>query len=79
MRADSTDSRPVVTWRRHGARVLGVLLLLLLGGCATRAPLSGLLPGSHRRPAIRPPLVDSPAPSGQPAAAAGGAVNTPPP
>lgn len=55
MYADSTDSPRRVTWRHRGT--LGVALLLLLGGCATRAPLPGLLPGAPRpqRRATPPP------------------------
>ncbi|QRN98223.1 hypothetical protein JRI60_03900 [Archangium violaceum] len=78
MRADSTDSRLVVSWRRRGARALGMALFLLLGGCATKAPLAGLLPGSHRRPVLRPPLMASPAPSsGQTTPTSGGNFGTP--
>ncbi|MFY0527805.1 hypothetical protein ACN28I_33200 [Archangium gephyra] len=75
MRVDSTSSPRRVIWRRSGPRVLGIALLLLLGGCATRAPLAGLLPGVHKPHRRAPP----PPASAQASTAAGGAYAAPRP
>ncbi len=73
MRADSTGSPRRISWRRYGSRVLGVALLLLLGGCATRVPLAGLLPDSHRPHRARRPTAPPPVASAQPDTLSGGA------
>lgn len=62
MHDQTTGSRLHVTCRRVGRRILGGVLLLFLGGCATSRPLPGLLTGWQRPRVTPPPMASIPEP-----------------